>query len=110
MKKAPKSPLIVPMIKAPRSTNDGVITSGCDLANFNALSLQSNFSPCNTLSKNPITNTATQQVIKVLQSNENVQTGFPLDSSYKNKAPPIGAPKAQLTPADAPAQINYLLW
>jgi len=73
-----------------------------------ALSLQSTFSPCNRLSKKPIVNTAVQQVKKVFQSKLNVQTGFPLESSYKNNAPPIGAPKAQLTPAEAPAAINYL--
>jgi len=33
-----------------------------------------------------------------------------LDISYANKAPPIGAPKATLTPADAPAAIKVLLF
>jgi len=110
MKNAPKSPLIDPMMTAPRRTYEGVTTSGCALANLSALSLQSIFSPCNKLSKNPIVNTATQHVKKVFQSKANVQTGFPLESSYKNNAPPIGAPKATLTPAEAPAAINYLLF
>ena len=56
------------------------------------------------LSKLPIVKTATQQVTKVLQTKSNVQTGCPLESSYMNRAPPNGAPKAQLTPAEAPAQ------
>ena len=109
MKNAPKSPLIDPMITAPRRTKVGVTTSGYALANFNALSLQSTALPCKRLSKNPIVNTAVQHVKKVFQSNVKVQTGFPLESSYKNNAPPIGAPKATLTPAEAPAAISYLL-
>jgi len=31
------------------------------------------------------------------------------ESSYENKVPPIGEPKAALTPADIPAAANSLL-
>ena len=60
------------------------------------------------MSRVPIVNTAVQHVKNVFHNNVNVQTGLPLDNSYKNKAPPIGAPNATLTPADAPAAISYL--
>lgn len=40
----------------------------------------------------------------------NVQKVFGFEISYENKAPPIGAPNATLTPAEAPAAIIYLLW
>ena len=82
----------------------GYLTSFYALANLRALSAQSTFLPWIKLSKLPIVKTATQQVMKVFQTKSNVQTGCPLESSYINKAPPNGAPKAQLTPADAPAQ------
>jgi len=40
----------------------------------------------------------------------NLQNVLGLDISYANIAPPIGAPKATLTPADAPAATNYLFF
>jgi len=39
----------------------------------------------------------------------NVQNVFGLEISYENNEPPIGAPKAADTPADAPAATSYLL-
>ena len=56
-------------------------------------------------------NTADALDMNVFQSIENFQNGLGCESSKKNRAPPIGAPKATLTPAEAPAAINYLfLW
>lgn len=41
---------------------------------------------------------------------ENLQKVFGLDISYENSVPPIGAPNAALTPAEAPAATYYLLF
>lgn len=79
------------------------------MANLRALSDQSISYPCRVLSKKPIVKTATAHVINVFHTSSNFQTGFPLESSYINNAPPIGAPKATLTPADAPAHIRFRL-
>mmetsp|Transcript_40451 Transcript_40451/g.29122 ORF Transcript_40451/g.29122 Transcript_40451/m.29122 type:complete len:222 (-) Transcript_40451:611-1276(-) len=46
---------------------------------------------------------------KILQSILNDQKVVGLETSYANNDPPIGAPNAALTPADAPAAINVLL-
>ena len=43
---------------------------------------------------------------KIFQSTENDQKVFGLETSYANSVPPIGAPKAALTPADVPAAMN----
>jgi hypothetical protein len=48
--------------------------------------------------------------VNVFQIMENFQNVVGIDISYANKAPPIGAPNAQLTPADAPAAINILFY
>ena len=53
---------------------------------------------------------ATAQDTNTFQIIENLQKVLGLDISYANKAPPIGEPKATLTPADAPAAINTLLF
>ena len=49
-----------------------------------------------------------EQEAKTRQSMLNVQKVFGLDISYEKRAPPIGAPKAAETPAEAPAAIIYL--
>ena len=54
------------------------------------------------------TNTAVPHVKNVFHNTSNFHMGFNLDNSYMNKAPPIGAPNATRTPADAPATISYL--
>ena len=46
---------------------------------------------------------------KILHSMLNVQKVFGFDISKENSAPPIGAPKAQPTPADTPVATSYLL-
>jgi hypothetical protein len=45
---------------------------------------------------------------KVIQSISKDQKVVGLDISYENKQPPIGAPKAALTPAEIPAAANSL--
>lgn len=40
-----------------------------------------------------------------LQSMPNVQNVLGFDISYENKVPPIGAPNAELTPAEIPDDI-----
>jgi hypothetical protein len=60
------------------------------------------------LSNRPKAKTAAAQETKVFQRSLKSQAGFSLESSYMNKAPPIGAPKATLTPAEAPAAMYYL--
>ena len=60
------------------------------------------------LSKIAMKNTADELDTNVFHSIENFQNGFGWESSKKNNAPPIGAPKATLTPAEAPAAMNYL--
>jgi len=52
---------------------------------------------------------ATELQKKVLQSMLKSQNVLGLESSYENKVPPMGAPKAALTPADTPAQVNSRL-
>jgi hypothetical protein len=49
------------------------------------------------------------EAAKTLQSMLKVQKVFGLDISYEKRAPPMGAPKAAATPAEAPAAINCLL-
>ena len=44
----------------------------------------------------------------VIQSISKDQKVVGFDISYENKHPPIGAPKAALTPADIPAAANFL--
>jgi hypothetical protein len=44
-----------------------------------------------------------------LHSIPNVQKVFGFDISYEKRVPPIGAPKAALTPAEMPEDIIYLL-
>jgi hypothetical protein len=107
-KKAPSSPEIVPIINAPIKSPGGVTTSGLLLANLRALSEKLIGSPCTRLSQAAATKTATPHVKKVFHSTSNFHMGLNLESSYKNRAPPIGAPKAMLTPAEAPATISYL--
>jgi hypothetical protein len=54
-------------------------------------------------------NTASAQLIKTFQIVANLQNVFGLLISYAKSVPPIGAPKAALTPAEVPAAINSLL-
>jgi len=54
-------------------------------------------------------NVLIEQQKKILQSMLNVQKVAGLDSSYEKSAPPIGAPNAALTPAEAPPAKNSLL-
>ena len=44
----------------------------------------------------------------VSQMVRNVQNVVGLDNSYVKRAPPIGEPKAALTPAEAPAAMKVL--
>jgi len=50
--------------------------------------------------------TAVAHEKKIFQSTENRQKVFGLETSYAKSVPPMGAPKAALTPAEAPAAIN----
>ena len=52
---------------------------------------------------------AKEQQINVFHKSENFQNVFILDISNMKRAPPIGAPKATLTPAEAPAAMKCLL-
>jgi hypothetical protein len=105
MKNGPRSPEIVPIIKQPGITAIGTFNPVSMEPNLRELSDQSISSPCNSAASVPKVNTATAQVTNTFHNNENVQNGFALLNSYKNNAPPIGAPKAILTPADAPAAM-----
>lgn len=78
------------------------------LANLSALSEKLIGSPWIKLSHAAAMKTATPHVKKVFHRTSNFHIGFNLESSYKNRAPPIGAPKAILTPAEAPATMSYL--
>ena len=53
---------------------------------------------------------AKQHETNVLYNKENFHIVQGLVSSKMNKAPPIGALNAALTPAEAPAAMNYLLF
>ena len=55
-------------------------------------------------------NVPNEQDKKTFQIIVNLQNVFGLDISYENRVPPIGAPKATLTPAEAPAAANYRLF
>jgi len=108
MKNGPRSPLIIPIIKQPGITASGTVTSGLSTPNLRELSLQSTGFWCRSASSTPSVNTAVEQVKKTFQRTSNFQNGLARLNSYKNKAPPIGAPNAILTPADAPAAMSYL--
>ena len=54
--------------------------------------------------------TARAQLKNTFQIIANLQNVLGLDISYENKVPPIGAPKAALTPAEVPAAIKCLLF
>jgi hypothetical protein len=51
----------------------------------------------------------TDEQKKVFQIILNVQKVEGDESSYENRAPPIGEAKAALTPAEIPAHMNSLL-
>ena len=59
--------------------------------------------------KNDKVNVLIEQQKKILQIIPKVQKVAGLDNSYENNAPPIGAPNAALTPAEAPPARNSLL-
>ena len=65
--------------------------------------------PFQSAVKMPRTKVLTAEQKKFLQSKLNVQKVLGVDISYANNAPPMGAPKATATPADAPAAINSRL-
>ena len=54
------------------------------------------------------TTLAIEHDTKIFQIIWNFQKVVGFDISYANNAPPIGAPKAQLTPAEAPAAMKTL--
>jgi hypothetical protein len=108
MNRGPSKPEITPKIIAPGRTSLGVIFATLTWPNLRADAVQVLNFPCVMASNTARKNTAIEQVKNVFQSIENFQNGLGLESSNMNKAPPIGAPKAQATPAEAPAAINYL--
>lgn len=110
IKNGPKSPLIIPIIMAPGITEDGVVKFLSATPNFSELSDQSIGFPCKSASKTPRVNVAVEVVMNTFHNSEKFQKGFSNESSYMNKAPPIGAPKAILTPALAPAAMSYRLF
>lgn len=59
--------------------------------------------------KKEIVNVEQQQQKKILHNILKVQKVVGFESSYEKRVPPIGAPKAALTPAEIPPQINSLL-
>ena len=110
MKNGPMSPLTKPIMIAPGITEVGVVKSLPEAPNLSELSDQSIGFPCKRASNTPSVNVAVEVVIKTFHKSAKFQNGFSYESSYMNKAPPIGAPKAILTPALAPAAISYLLF
>jgi hypothetical protein len=76
--------------------------------NFNAEAVQLSILPWMAASMIAKENTAEEHEMKVFQRRSNFQNGFGAESSNINNAPPIGAPNATLTPAEAPAAMNFL--
>jgi len=67
-----------------------------------------NLTPSLICPKNDRVNVLIEQQKNILQIIPKVQKVAGLDNSYENRAPPIGAPNAALTPADAPPARNSL--
>ena len=107
-KSGPSSPETIPKIMAPGSTSLGVISSTLTFPNLRAEAVQLLKWPWTDASNTAMKKTAIPQVKNVFQRSENFQNGLCLASSNIKRAPPIGAPKAQATPAEAPAAMNCL--
>ena len=102
---------MTPRIIAPGRTSVGVMLATLICPNFSEAAVHVANFPWRRLSKIAMKKTAEELETNVFQSIENFQKGLGYESSKKNRAPPIGAPNATLTPAEAPAAMNYLfLW
>lgn len=110
MKKDPNIPLKIPNTTAPTKTSVGVTSSTLTFPNLRDDAVQEENLPLAAASKIAKQKTAIEHDKKVFQRMENFQNGW-FDNSNMNRAPPIGAPNATLTPAEAPAAMSYLfLW
>ena len=108
MKRGPRRPDIIPRIIAPGRTSLGVMSTTLTAPNLRAEAVQVLNLPWVDASNTAKKNTAIPQEKNVFHNIENFQKGFGLESSKMKRAPPIGAPNAQATPAEAPAAMNYL--
>jgi hypothetical protein len=66
--------------------------------------------PANAFLKKARLNVPIAQDRNTFQIIENLQKVLGRDISYAKRVPPIGAPKATLTPAEAPAAARHLLF
>ena len=108
-KKAPSRPQITPTITAQRIESIAGDSTATPPNFSSAGATLSDGFPCKHCLNMAQNSTAVEQEKNDFQSTENFQKSFGFDSSYAKRAPPIGAPKAALTPAAIPAATNSLL-
>mmetsp|Transcript_6817 Transcript_6817/g.8992 ORF Transcript_6817/g.8992 Transcript_6817/m.8992 type:complete len:209 (+) Transcript_6817:1431-2057(+) len=109
MNSAPKHPEIAPIIKAAGKSVTSLVT-WVNLPNLRIPeSDKVTGAPVFKAVKMDKVNVLIPEQKKILQSILNDQKVVGLDTSYAKREPPIGAPKAALTPADAPAAMKVLL-
>lgn len=108
MKKEPRRPQTAPiMIAAGMSRME--LSVSPSLPNLRAaLSYSDGGTPSHMELRKDKTNVLRADAANTLHSMLKVQKVFGFDISYEKSAPPMGAPKAALTPADAPAATIYL--
>lgn len=109
MNSGPSNPLTIPRITAPNITSVGVTSRILIFPNLREDAVHPSKWPCAAASVNASVTTAKLHDKNVFQSIENFQYVLGLDSSKMKRAPPMGAENAAATPADAPAEMNYLL-
>jgi hypothetical protein len=108
MKRAPISPAIVPMIRAAGRSSIVFSYEPLTVPNLRAPeSVRLKGVPVSKDYKIAKVNVAIAVEVNTRQSILKVQKVFGLEISYAKSAPPIGAPKATLTPQEAPAAIIY---
>ena len=107
--RAPIIPVILPIMRAAGRSFIGEY-SWVRFPNLStAAPLRDITLPLSILVRNARVSVLTAEVKKTSQRVLKVQKVVGFDISYANKAPPIGDPKAALTPAAAPAAMNVLL-
>lgn len=107
--KAPISPVITPIIIAEGKSINAFSFSSLIILNLRMHpSDKLNGDPFSNDYKIDSTNVLIDVAVKILHNILNDQNVLGFEISYENKAPPIGAPNATLTPHEAPHAIICL--
>ena len=106
---APSSPAITPISTAAGASERGEYSIAV-FPNLSSEALSRDITPLFFNDSHiPKVKVLIAELMKTLQSIPNVQNVLGFEISYVNKVPPIGAPKAALTPAELPADMNVRL-